>query len=458
MTDLVAELSEPIAAVILGAGKGTRMKSDHPKVMHKLAGRSMLGHVIDALDALAPDEIVVVVGPDMPQVAKEADPHRTVEQTERLGTAHAALCAKSALKGFQGTLVILFGDTPMLTGDALCNLALASEESDLVIAAFEPNDPARYGRVKLDDNGQLQAIVEFKDADLEEREIGLCNGGIMAGDAQKLWSWLERVDNNNKAREYYLPDVVKFAVADKARCDVVYFDEVDVMGINSRLELANAEAMMQDRLRDVALEAGVTMIDPSTTYLAWDTRFGRDVIVEPGCFFGPGVEVGSNVHIKAMSHLDGCCIADDCQIGPFARLRPGSDLAQGARIGNFVETKNAKIGQGSKVNHLSYVGDALVGQGVNVGAGTITCNYDGYLKYTTQIEDGAFIGSNSALVAPIKIGANALVAAGSTLEKDVPAEAIAVERAETRQLAGAETRRRTKMAAKKAAQKQKSAK
>ncbi len=455
MNDALGELTKPLAAVVLGAGKGTRMKSEHPKVMHKLAGRSMLGHVIDALDALAADEIVVVVGPDMPQVAAEAAPHRVVEQTERLGTAHAALCAKPALKHFHGTLFILFGDTPMLTGEALCNLALATESAELAIAAFEPDDPARYGRVKLDRNGQLEAIVEYKDASLEEREIGLCNGGIMAGDCQKMLAWLERVDNNNKSGEYYLPDVVKFAVAEKARTEVVYFDEMDLMGINSRLELANAEALMQDRLRDAALEGGVTMIDPSTTYLSFDTSFGRDVVIEPGCFFGPGVSVGSDVRIKAMSHLEGCKIASGCQIGPFARLRPGTELADGARIGNFVETKQAKIGKGSKVNHLSYVGDALVGQGVNIGAGTITCNYDGYLKYTTQIDDGAFIGSNTALVAPVKVGANALVGAGSTLEKDVEPEAIATVRGELRVLAGAETRRRTKLAAKKAAQKQK---
>jgi bifunctional UDP-N-acetylglucosamine pyrophosphorylase / glucosamine-1-phosphate N-acetyltransferase len=421
----------PVAVVILAAGQGTRMKSKLPKVLHPVAGQAMLRHVLDAAAALKPDRVVVVTGKDQDAVAAAAVPAKIAIQHPARGTGHAVMAAMPALKGFKGDVLVVFGDTPMLTGDflkALLAARRAKGDPAAVITGFRPADPAAYGRLIVDGKGRLTKIVEFKNASADERAVRLCNGGLMAFDGARLPALLKNLTDRNAQGEYLLTDVVEHANARGWTCRVVEADPVEVMGINTRAELSVAEAAMQRRLRAVAMAGGVTMTAPETVYLRVDTKFGRDVTIEPFVVFGPKVSVGDDVVIRSHSHIEGATIAAGATIGPYARLRPGARIAEQAHIGNFVEIKNADIEAGAKVNHLTYIGDARVGAKANIGAGTITCNYDGFDKHHTDIGAGAFIGSNSALVAPVTIGKGAMVAAGSVITRDVAADALSVGR------------------------------
>ncbi len=425
-----------LAVVILAAGKGTRMASNRPKVLHELAGRPMLGHVLAAVESLAPERVVVVVGPGMEAVAETAAPHPTVVQEPQLGTGHAVLAAREALAGYHGPegggdVLVLFGDTPLVTAETLARMATLRRGKGapvLVALGFRAAEPGAYGRMVLDPEGNLLRIVEAADANAEDLALDLCNGGLMLGHGPSLFDLLSRVGDDNAKGEYYLTDVAGLATAEGLATRVAEAPEEEILGVNSRAELAAAEAVLQRRLRQAAMAAGATLIDPGSVWLCHDTVLGRDVVVEPGVFFGPGVRVGDGARIRAFCHLEGATVADGAQVGPYARLRPGAELGEGSRVGNFVEVKNATLGAGAKANHLSYVGDAGVGPGANIGAGTITCNYDGHAKHRTEIGPGAFIGSNTALVAPVTVGAGAIVGAGSTITFDVEDDALAVAR------------------------------
>ena len=447
-----------LAVVVLAAGKGSRMKSELPKVLHPVAGKAMLRHVLDSVAPLAPAETVVVVAPGMEAVQAAAASSRCAVQATALGTGHAVAAAREALmplvQGGDCDVMVLFGDCPLLTEQTLERLAAARaapQAPKIVGLAFRPADPAAYGRVILDEAGCIEKIVEFADADSAQRQIDLCNAGIVIADARRLFDLIERVGSHNAQGEYSLTDIFELAHAEGAPAGVVECPADEVLGVNSRADLALVESMMQQRLRRRAMAAGATLVDPATVWLSADTRLGRDVTVQPSVFFGPGVTVGDRVEIRSFCHLEGAEVGDDVVIGPFARLRPGAKLGRAAHIGNFVEIKNAELGEGAKANHLTYLGDATVGEGANVGAGTITCNYDGFLKHRTVIGAKAFIGSNTALVAPVEVGDGALVAAGSTITEDVPADALAVERSAQHNREGAAARFRSeRQAAKKA--------
>ncbi len=422
-----------VAVVVLAAGRGARMESDIPKALHAVAGQPMLSHVLRAASGIEPRRTVVVVGRGMEAVARLADGAATVIQERRLGTAHAVLQARPELGGFESDVLVLFADGPLITSATMRRLVDTrrnAADPAVVVLGFRPGDAAAYGRLVMNRAGALEAIVEFHDADDAQRKIGLCNGGAMAVDGAVLFEYLSEIGNDNAKGEYYLTDLVAVARAHGRECAVVECPEEETHGVNSRADLAAVEAVLQRRLRAAAMAAGVTMVDPGTVYLSVDTTFGRDIVVEPHVFFGPGVTVGDRVRIRAFSHIEGAAVAAGASIGPYARLRPGADIGESARIGNFVEVKAATVETGAKVNHLAYVGDARVGEGANVGAGTITCNYDGVAKHRTDIGAGAFIGSNSALVAPVKIGDGAIVGAGSAVSRDVPAGALALARAE----------------------------
>ncbi|MZR30314.1 bifunctional UDP-N-acetylglucosamine diphosphorylase/glucosamine-1-phosphate N-acetyltransferase GlmU [Sneathiella litorea] len=428
-----------IAAVVLAAGAGTRMKSAKPKVMHEVGGRPMISHLLGTVGALDPAKVVVVTSPNMDTVQKEVAPAEIAIQKEALGTGHAVAAALEALEGFDGDVLILYGDTPLIevgTLQKMIDKRRASDKCAVVVLGFEPDDPLEYGRFVTDANGNLTAIVEFADANAEERAVRLCNSGVMAINAAHLADLIKAVDNKNAKGEYYLTDIVEIAIKRGLTCAYVKGEEEELLGVNNRAQLAEAEAIAQQRWRAAAMTAGATLIDPETVWFSHDTKLGRDVVIEPGVFFGPGVTVGDNVRIKAYSHLEGTTIGEAAQIGPFARLRPGADIASDVKIGNFVEVKKSQIERGAKVSHLSYIGDARVGAEANIGAGTITCNYDGYDKFKTDIGAGAFIGSNSALVAPVKIGDGAIIGAGSTVSKNVAADALGIERAEEKQKPG----------------------
>ncbi|MCW9034708.1 MAG: bifunctional UDP-N-acetylglucosamine diphosphorylase/glucosamine-1-phosphate N-acetyltransferase GlmU [Rhodospirillales bacterium] len=423
------------AVIVLAAGMGTRMKSDLPKVMHPLAGRPMIKHLLATVEGLKPERIAVVVGPDMDDLEQAVAPHPTAIQTDRLGTGHAVLAAREALEGFTGDVLIVYGDTPLLSKHTLVSMLEARRTKPnpaVVVLGFRPFDPGQYGRLMVDEEGDLNQIVEFNDATAEEKEEDLCNSGVMCVDGKLLFNLLDQVTNDNAKGEYYLTDIVELAGEGGSRSVVVEGDEEELLGINSRVELAAAEAIIQDDMRTKAMENGVTLLDPSTVYFSHDTKIGKEVTIEPNVFFGPGVTIGDHVHVRAFCHLEGATLEGGSTIGPFARLRPGSQLDQGAKVGNFVEVKNAVLEKGAKVSHLTYIGDARVGEEANVGAGTITCNYDGFDKSHTDIGAGAFIGSNTALVAPVKIGDGAIVGAGSTVTKDVAPDALAVSRADQR--------------------------
>ena len=443
------------AAIVLAAGKGTRMKSALPKVLHPIAGQAMVCHVLARLAELSLDRCAVVVGSGAEEVAAAVAPIPTVLQDPPLGTAHAVLAARPYLIGFEGDVLIVFGDTPLITTQTVSRMLdarRAAADPAVVVMGFRPDDPAEYGRLVTGADGALEAIVEHREASEDQRAIGLCNAGIMAVDGRHLLLLLEAVGNDNAKGEYYLTDIVAIARSRGLACAVCEIADPDeVMGINARAELAIAESVIQRRLRAHAMAEGATLLDPDSVYFSHDTVLGRDVSVGPQVFFGPGVKVGDRVDIRAFCHLEDAVVADDSVIGPFARLRSGTRLGPQVHVGNFVEIKAAIIEQGAKVNHLSYVGDARVGARANIGAGTITCNYDGFFKSRTEIGAGAFIGSNTALVAPVTIGEGAITGAGSVITQDVPADALAFERGRQTVKAGwAESFRRLRRAEKEA--------
>ncbi len=449
-------MTKPIAAIILAAGSGTRMKSDTHKVLHPIAGKPMLLHLTDAFAAAGAAEKVVVVGARREQVEAAVAPLgvRIAHQAEQLGTAHAALMAREALAGFDGIVIVCFGDTPFLKAETIAAMAARLDAPDaprVAILGFRPGDAKAYGRIIADGDGAIAKMVEYKDATEAERAVDLCNSGVTAVRAADLWPLLDRVGNDNAAGEYYLPDIVMLALADGDRAVVVETDADEVIGINSRAELAYGEARWQAARRAAVMADGATLIAPDTVWFAHDTVLGRDVTVEPNVVFGPGVTVADGVTIRAFCHIEGATIASGAEVGPYARLRPGTVLGEKSKVGNFVETKKAVLGKGAKANHLTYLGDAQVGEGANIGAGTITCNYDGFFKYSTVIGAGAFVGSNSALVAPVSIGDGAIVGAGSVVTKDVEADALALVRPEQTARAGWAKRFRAAMAARKAA-------
>ncbi|MFO1248177.1 MAG: bifunctional UDP-N-acetylglucosamine diphosphorylase/glucosamine-1-phosphate N-acetyltransferase GlmU [Alphaproteobacteria bacterium] len=426
------------AAVILAAGQGTRMKSSLPKVLHKVAGLPLLGHVIGALRSAGVERIVVVTsaaGQVVRDYAKSMGCDSAI-QDKQLGTGHAAACARDALADFSGTLLIVNGDMPLVTGAVIEDCLRAQARTGLALLAFEPADAASYGRVLLTPDGFLNRIVEFKDASEAERGVTLCNGGCYAADAQKFFHWASLLKNDNAQKEYYLTDVPSIARTDGTKCAIAVADEVSVSGVNSRAELADAERKFQDRVRARLLADGVTMTAPETVFFAHDTVVENDVEIEPFVVFAGGVTVRTGARIRSHSHLEGAHVASGAIIGPFARLRPGAQIGANAHIGNFVEVKNAVIGDGAKANHLTYLGDARVGANANIGAGTITCNYDGFTKALTEIGAGAFIGSDTALVAPVRIGDGAITAAGSVITENVDADALAIARGTQSQKAG----------------------
>ena len=424
-----------IAAVILAAGKGTRMKSDLHKVLHPIAGQPMLDHLMASVGELGPSRTVLIAGHCRDQLERAVGDRATVAvQEPQLGTGHAVQQAASALAGFSGDVLILYGDVPFVraaTLDAMLARLHAEDAPAVVVLGFEPEEAGHYGRVIADGAGRIAKMVEFKDASEEERACRLCNSGLMAVRADDLFDLLARVGNDNAQGEYYHVDIVNIARDEGRASAVVVTDRPDeVTGINSRGELAMAEAQWQAFRRAEAMAEGASLRAPETVFFSYDTKLGRDVIIEPNVVFGPGVTVHDNVRIKAFSHLEGCELHPGAQVGPFARLRPGAVLEDNAFVGNFVEVKNAVLHQGAKASHLTYLGDAEVGAGANIGAGTITCNYDGYFKHKTVIGERAFIGSNSALVAPVSIGADAIVAAGSTVSRDVAPGELRMVRAE----------------------------
>ncbi len=416
----------PATAIVLAAGLGTRMKSALPKTLHKIAGRSMLRHLLTSCESVF-DRIVVVLGPDMDAVRREAAPHTCVVQHERLGTAHAALQAVDHFG--DGEVAILYADNPLIRPETLTRMLDRRAQGDaaLGLLAFRPADAARYGRVIADD-AYVARIVEWADANPDERAIGLCNAGVLCAAAADMARWLRAVRNDNAKGEYYLTDAVALARAENGRVAAVEAPAEEVAGVNARTELAAAEAVVQGWLRVAAMDAGVTMIDPGSVFLQADTQFEPDVTIEPHVVFGPGVSIASGATIRAHSHLEGCVVGPDCIIGPFARIRPGTTLERDVHIGNFVEVKASTLAAGVKASHLTYLGDATVGAATNIGAGTITCNYDGVFKHRTTIGANAFIGSDVALVAPVSIGDGASVGAGSVITQDVAPGALALAR------------------------------
>ncbi len=422
-----------ISMVVLAAGMGTRMRSKTPKVLHKAAGRSMLGHVLAAAAGASPQRAIVITAPDAPQVADEATRWlpgaQTLIQTQRKGTAHAVSFARSALEDFSGVTVVLYGDVPLIRTATIMDLARkVSKACPLCVLGFEAADPKGYGRLVTDEHQHLTRIVEELDANAGEKRITLCNSGIIAIDNGLLWDLLPSIGNDNAKGEYYLTDLIGLTAQAGLKVGYAVCPEEEVMGVNDRLQLAAVEAAFQARLRERAMKNGATLIDPGSVFFSFDTEIGRDVLIEPWVFFGPGVTVADEAVIRANCVIEQAVIAQGAQIGPFARLRPGADIHHGAKVGNFVEIKKSRVEEGAKVNHFTYIGDARVGARANIGAGTITCNYDGFFKHHTDIGAGAFIGSNSALVAPVRIGDGAYVGSGSVITEDVPADALAIAR------------------------------
>ena len=435
MTDSVSKPARPRAAVILAAGQGTRMKSPTPKVLHRLAGRTLLDHAIDAAQGLGCERIVVVVGAHSPQVGESARRRlgegATVVQDPPLGTGHAVLAAKEALADFDGDVVVTYADCPLTTAPVIAPLfALMAGGADVAVLGFEAHNPTGYGRLILAPGHVLLRIVEEKDADLATKQVKHCNSGVLAADRATLFDLLGAVRNDNAKGEYYLTDVVGLAHDRKLSTRAAFASEPSVQGVNSQGELAAAEAVWQAGRRRALMVEGVTMPAPDTVHLSWDTSIAAGAVVEPFVVFGPGVSVAAGAVIRAFSHLEGAAVGEGALIGPYARLRPGAEIGPDAHIGNFVEVKKVKVGAGAKANHLSYLGDGSVGEKANIGAGTIFCNYDGFEKFETHVGAGAFIGSNSALVAPVRVGDGAMTGSGSVIVKNVPAEALALARAD----------------------------
>ncbi|MGV6873374.1 bifunctional UDP-N-acetylglucosamine diphosphorylase/glucosamine-1-phosphate N-acetyltransferase GlmU [Pseudochelatococcus sp. B33] len=419
-------------AVVLAAGEGTRMLSSLPKILHPIAGRPIVSHVLDAVARAGVERLAVVIGPgreDVEAEVRRVAPQASVHvQHERLGTAHAALAARAALEEGADDVIVLFGDTPLVRPETIARLrAVLAGGAAVAVLGFEARDPTGYGRLLLEGD-ELVAIREHRDASEAERAIRLCNGGVMALAGAHALALLDAIGNDNAKGEYYLTDVVAHARAAGLAARALVAEEAELLGINDRVQLAEAEAAIQNRLRLAALHAGVTLVAPETVFLSFDTVLGRDAVVEPHVVFGPGVVVEAGAVVRAFSHLTGAVVAGGADVGPFARLRPGARIGAGAHVGNFVEIKNASLAEGVKVGHLTYLGDAEVGAGTNIGAGTITCNYDGFRKHHTSIGAGAFIGSNSSLVAPVSVGEGAYVGSGSVVTDDVPADALALGR------------------------------
>jgi len=442
--------ARPLAVIVLAAGQGTRMKSPLPKVLHPIAGRTMLGHVLATARALDPARLVVVTRPDADEIGKAAAPAETAIQREQRGTGHAVLAAAEALKGFTGDVLVFSADTPLLTVETLRRVLAARDAgASVVVLGFTPPDPGPYGRLVLDAAGALIRNVEAKDATPEEAAIRFCNSGVMAADAETLFRLLPLVGSNNAKNEIYLTDVIALSVGEGLKAAAVAGEADEVLGVNSQAELAVAESAFQVRARHFHMTAGVTLSDPATIYFSADTEIGPGTHVGQNVVFGPGVRIASGVTVKPFCHLEGVTIARGAIVGPFARLRPGAVLGEDTHVGNFCEIKEATLGKGTKVNHLSYIGDATLGAGVNIGAGTITCNYDGFFKYRTTIEDGVFIGSNASLVAPVTVGRNANTAAGSVISRDVAPDALAITRPPQTEKPGWAARFRAMMKARK---------
>jgi bifunctional UDP-N-acetylglucosamine pyrophosphorylase/glucosamine-1-phosphate N-acetyltransferase len=443
-----------IALIILAAGKGTRMQSELPKVLHKVAGAPMLIHAMRAGRALEPKRTIIVAGHGFEAVSAAAsaeDPEvEIVRQEAQLGTGHAVDQARAALDDFDGTVIVLYGDCPLIQPRTLEELTATLSTAAVSVLGFEAENPARYGRL-ITDGDRLKRIVEFKDATPAERAIRLCNSGIMAASAQLLFDLLSEIDANNASGELYLTDVIGKAVGRGLSCTAIRCAERETLGVNSRVELMQAEKEFQTLRRAEALEDGISMPAPETVHFSYDTVIGRDAIIEQNVVFGPGVTVESGAQIRAFSHLEGAHVARGCVVGPYARLRPGAELAEDVKIGNFVEIKASTLDEGAKVNHLSYIGDAHIGARANIGAGTITCNYDGVMKHHTSIGEAAFIGSNTMLVAPITVGQDAMTASGSVITRDVPAGDLAIARSKQDNKAGFSVKLMNKLRALKAA-------
>jgi bifunctional UDP-N-acetylglucosamine pyrophosphorylase/glucosamine-1-phosphate N-acetyltransferase len=442
--------------VILAAGKGTRMNSARPKVLHEVAGLSMLGHVLRLAGSIHGAKLAVVIGPGMDDVAAEtarlAPATEVFVQKRQAGTADAVLTARAALDAHSGDVIVLYGDTPLIEASTVAALREALDGgAGVAVLGFEAKEPDGYGRLLTASDGSLIAIREHKDASAEERRVSVCNSGVLAFRVPSLTAILSRIGNANAKSEYYLTDAVAIARADGMRAAVVRCPEDEVLGVNSRVQLAMAERLWQERARQKAMQDGVTLVSPETVYFSYDTVIGRDVVIEPHVVFGRGVTIAEGAEIKAFCHFEGASIGVGAEVGPFSRLRPGTDLGSKVRIGNFVEIKNSVLGTGAKANHLSYVGDGTVGARVNIGAGTIFCNYDGFFKHRTEIGEGAFIGSNTSLVAPVKIGRDAYVGSGSVITKDVSDEALALERTGQEERPGWAAKFRSLMARRKAA-------
>ncbi|MEN9012626.1 MAG: bifunctional UDP-N-acetylglucosamine diphosphorylase/glucosamine-1-phosphate N-acetyltransferase GlmU [Yoonia sp.] len=420
------------ALIILGAGMGTRMNSELPKVLHPIGGAPMIVHAMRAGAGLSPEKTVIVAGHGAEAVSKAAlayDPDaQTVLQSEQLGTAHAVAQARDALDGFDGDAVVLYGDTPFIKPETLEAMATARAKHDIIVLGFEAADPGRYGRL-ITDGDALDRIVEFKDASDEERAVTLCNSGVIMANAKTLFELIDAVGNDNASGEFYLTDIIGIGRDKGLSATVVACDEAETLGVNSRAELIAAEADFQARARTEAIDDGVTLLAPDTVFFAYDTVLGRDAVIEQNVVFGPNVTIESGATIRAFSHLEGCHVAQGAIVGPYARLRPGTELQEKTKVGNFVEIKNTVVAEGAKVNHLTYVGDADVGARANIGAGTVTCNYDGVFKHHTSIGADAFIGSGTMLVAPVKVGQEAMTGSGSVITKDVPAGDLGVGRA-----------------------------
>ena len=448
------------AAVILAAGKGTRMKSALPKVMHAVGGRPMVDWSLALARAAGCSRVVVVVHPSQDVLIahlKANHPDAAIaSQDPPMGTGHAVRCAEEALKGFEGELAVLYGDSPLVPVSVIEALfGQVAAGAKLGVLGFEAAEPGLYGRLITNAAGDLEAIVEAREATPEQLKVRICNSGVMAGSAKDMFRLLQKITNQNAKGEYYLTDLVGFARAEGGRCALVTATEDDLIGCDSKSDLAEAEAIFQARRRKALMDDGVTLVAPETVFFAHDTEIAADVIVEPHVVFGPGVKIAAGARIRAFSHLEGAVVGEACEIGPYARLRPGTVLAKGVKIGNFVETKNTEMGESAKANHLAYLGDGRIGADANIGAGTIFCNYDGFEKHQTKIGDGAFVGSNSAIVAPVSIGDGAYVGSGSVITKDVPDDALAVARGHQMTREGWAKTFRTRKASEKAAKRKK---
>lgn len=440
-------MSHYLSVLVLAAGKGTRINSQKSKVLHEIAGLPLVCHVIEAIKPLEPDNLVVVIAPGQEELGEIVNPASIRIQEKSLGTGDAVKAGLSNLKNLSGTVLVAFGADPMIMTSTLRRLISAREIADppdVVVLGFRTENPDRYGRLVLDADGKLERIVEVSEAHTIDKPVELYNAGVMAVNGAKIIEFLEALSPENGKKEYYLTDIVRIALKKGGYAQVVEGEEEETLGVDSRADLAKAEAMMQERLRTKMLNNGVTLVSPETTFLSHDTIIGRDTIIHPNVVIGKNVDIGESVEIKSFSHLEGAIVSDEVVIGPYARLRPGTEIEKRAKVGNFVEIKKAKIGEGTKVNHLSYVGDADVGQEVNIGAGTITCNFDGIKKHLTVIGDGAFIGSNTSLIAPVEVGKNAIIGAGSTITMSVDDNAISVVRGELKEIPNGATRFRTK--------------